>query len=167
MNFFLLLEAQQEMPDNNALLLQYLIYLGVIVLSVIGLILLRKFTRLPNHTEVQRRLEQILSSLQEYAASPQEASYGAFASMGKLHYALDKLSYTTSLLSQKERDGDLGTVSDLLERASNLLMPLKLSKPTPEEEEENLAAALENVQNADDLLTQIIARDRTLKKKYR
>lgn len=167
MSWFYLLDEQTTIPDWNSILLKYLIYLAIIVIGIVALILLKKFNRLPKHAEVQHRLNEVLSSLKEYAetASQETTTYGSFTSMGKLHYALEKLSYTTSMLSQKERDSDMSTVSDLLERASDLLSPYKLSKFIAEKDDETIATALEQVQKAADLLDRIIIRDQALKQK--
>lgn len=147
--------------ETEKLILQYAVYAAIIVLGVLLLILLKRLTRLPKHTELKTRLQNFSNELESVAEQNPKAA-DKLKCVPKLIYKLDKLVYTIYTTSQKERDGDLDNLSVMLESARSELVAYKSFKC---EDPQRLANASAKIKEASALLDRIIERDKTIGKK--
>lgn len=158
MNAFLL--AAEEGAAEK-LLLQYIAYAAIIVAGILLLVLLNRLTGLPKHGELKVKLESFAEGLDKLSA--QSKAYDRLKTVTKLIYRLDKLVYVSFTMSQKERDGDLDSLSSMLEGARNELTAYKTQKC---EDAQRLANAHAKIDDASALLERIIERDRSIDQKH-
>lgn len=163
MNVFLLLaeNAENEAADTQKLILQYVIYAAIIVVGLIVLALLKRAARPPKHEELKTRLNDLLATLDGAIAEKDESTYDKIKAVTKLLTKLDKLVYVTSVMAQKERDGDLDNLSGLLESARG---ELATYKAVTREEDYRLSSARGKIADGISLLDKIIERDAALRK---
>lgn len=162
MNLYLLATeaATESATDPEKLLLQYIVYGAIIVVGIVCLILLKRASRLPKHKELKEQLTAFSTQLDAFSAEQNGRTYDAIKSGKKLLYTLDKLIYVTSAMAQKERDGDLNTLSSKLESAREDLSAYRIGK---HEDESRLTASRRKVAEAIALLDSILERDAALK----
>lgn len=164
MNTFLLLtDAAGTAADaaGGRLLLDYIIYFVIIAVGIVVLLFLRRATRLPSHADVKERVAAFSDALKETEKSAPERLVERINRAGKLISDCDKLIYQTSALAQKERDGDMDKVCTLLEEARGELSAFRLNGGN---ESWRLSEAHMRTENAVGVLTNILERDKTLKK---
>ncbi len=161
MTMFLLADGAAA-PDIPRLILEYVLYAAVIAVGILLLVVLRRFGRLPKHTELSKKLADLESALQACARETTLRGYKAFKTLGKLIARTDKLSYYAAQMSEKERDNDLGSIARLLEETHGLLVPLRRMRQDAPDAQTLLAAA-DKVHAASDVLDGILSRDRQLK----
>lgn len=147
------------------ILTEYLIYAAIIVVGIFILLLIKRKTRLPNHNELNNRLRAHLNTLEQFLKIEREHpsnGYDFFRKITKFIYTTDRLAYTTNLLAEKERIGDLDNISQTLYEVENLLAPYKFGLREGEdfsEYERALAKVRECIRFSENLL----ARDKQLK----
>lgn len=159
--------AAAEGTDWAGLLLQYCIYAAIIVVGLVALWVIRHHNKLPSHPELKRRLEGLASEIETLIADCGKKSVGSydfFKRISKLLYNTDRLVYFSTLLADKERDGDIGNISIALENARDTISPYKFRTKT-QEEPNGLYEALEKVRSAAAIMDKIIRRDRALSEK--
>ena len=166
-HFALLAEAAQteattqQGVDAAALALEYGIYAAIIVVGLVVLWFLHRKSKLPPHTELQRRLNVLSSDIDGLIGACGSADLGAYAffkKISKLLYQTDSLVYISTLLSEKERDGDIGNIAILLENARDDISPYKFHAKT-QDDPGGLYEAQEKVNNAFSIIQKIIGRD--------
>ena len=149
-----------QTPEMWQLITQYVVYAAIIVVSIIILVLLRKYTRLPRHVEIKKKLQALLEDINEIGTETKRMDF--IKSVSLAMYKADNLAYSTGLLAEKERYADLGKISALLSEARAELSPYKFGKKEAEESD-GIAIAAEKVQGAIDLVEALIERDGELK----
>lgn len=164
MNYFLLAGTAAENGVSNVdLILEYVIYAAIIVVGLFVLALLRRAGRLPKHGELKKQLAAFIEELETFRRSAASLTrYQFFRRVSKLLYRADKLEFITAQMSDKERDGDIGSASLLIQNARDLISPYKYSK----RDSADLAGfteAIEKVKDAAQIIDNIIARDSELK----
>lgn len=142
-------------------ILQYCIYSAIIVVSIILLIVLRRYSRLPRHGELKKKLVSLSDEIASISAGENRMDF--FKSISKAMYKADKLSYTAALMAEKERYSDLSKISACLSQARGELSPYKFGRKEPEEKE-GLAEAAGDIARAISLIDGIIERDKKLDK---
>lgn len=168
--FALLMEAAAGSESGVAaaeLALQYGIYAAIIVIGLVVLWILHRRSKLPSHVELQSRLHALASDIEALASacgSSEMGTYAFFKKISKLLYQTDSLVYVSTLLSDKERDGDIGNISIALENARDTISPYKFRTKT-QDEPNGLYEALEKVRSAAAIMDKIIRRDRALSEK--
>lgn len=149
------------------LLMQYIVYLCIIVFGLLILGFIKKKNRLPSHSELKIRLEALLKKINEVIELEKENSknkYDFFKKVTNLIYILDKLIYTAAMLAEKERIVELNSISDLLNQAKNEMVPYKFGRKG-KEDLSNLFAARDNVQKAIQIMVRVLERDTEFKGK--
>lgn len=165
--FSLICSAQTtEQPSGSALLLEYLIYAAIIVVGIIVLIFIKRKTKLPSHAELERRISSLASSLEELIAlaSKEDPGYEFIRQAGKLVYQADKLAYLATLVSEKERDSEIGTVALQLEQCGKRVSQYKFGIQE-KDSIDGLYDARADLSSAIDTLRHILKRDAELKEK--
>lgn len=153
--------------DMFSLILQYCIYAAIIVVGLIVLCVLRRSSKLPSHTELKRQLESLLSAIAALLSDCREKSVGTydfFKRTSKLLYRTDRLVYVATLLSDKERDGDIGNIAIALENTRDSISPYKFRAKT-QDELSGLYDAQGKVQGAVAIMEKIIRRDQDMDEK--
>ena len=164
MNALTLLADAAEMTPVR-LITEYLIYAAVIVVGILILLLLRRKTRLPRHTELRRQLADYARALEDFCPTAENGSLTRmkfFKAVSKLVYRADKFIYVTDRMADKERDGEIGSVSVLLGQARTELSSYKFGTRGTEDAD-GIRAALSKVQESVALFDRILARDAQLK----
>ncbi len=144
---------------SGSLWIRYAVYAAIILVGVIVLLLLRRFSRLPSHAELKNRMKELSSQVAE-AEKHAANGYDRLKTASKLLYQLDKLVYITSELAQKERDGDLDMLCTMLEQARAVLFAYRSGA-----EGQDLGEVARKLDEGLALLERILARDAELKKK--
>ena len=139
---------------------QYITFGVVIVISIVLLVILRKTSRLPRHPELKKQVASLAADIA--AIDPGAKRIDFIKSVSRAMYKADNISYDANMLAEKERYGDLGTVSKLIADARAELSAYKFGAREPGEGE-GLAAAAKKVQAALATLDNIIERDSELK----
>lgn len=160
MNALLLAAEETAQSQPERLWLQYVVYAAIIVAGIAVLLLMKRASRLPSHAELKKRLSGLVNALEE-AEKEESGAVGRMKTAAKLVTAVDRLSYTVYAMAQKERDGDLDSLSVLLEQARGELAALKTSSG----ERTRLTAAREKVTAGIALLDRVIERDAAIAKK--
>ena len=168
MNVFLLLTDIEPVAEtagtSGELLLNYLIYAVIIVVGILILLLLRRATRLPSHTEVKEKIAAFSAAL---AAADESAPEHLVELVERLNRAnkllgdCDKLIYATSAIAQKERDSDMDGVCTLLEGAREELSAFRNGGGT---EAWRLHEARTRTEGSLATMERILERDKALKK---
>ena len=141
----------------------YGIYGVVIAVCIVLLVLMRKFGRLPRHTDFKHRLEELSAAIQKLAEEPSDGSrYDFFKQVSHALYSADKLQYLATLMAEKERDGDINRVANLLEKARTALHPYKYAGKD-RSESDGLQEAAAGVSAAIAAMSNVIERDGDLK----
>lgn len=151
--------------DVAALILKYCFYVAIIIVGLIVLWVLRHRSKLPSHVELKRRVEILSADLDALLIECRDAKMGTydfFKRISKLLYRTDSLVYVATLLSDKERDGDIGNVAILLENARDCISPYKFRLKT-QSEPGGLYDAQEKVADSLAIIQKIIVRDQDLK----
>ena len=164
MNALTLLADAAEMTPVR-LITEYLIYAAVIVVGILILLLLRRKTRLPRHAELRRQLADYARALEDFCPTAESGSLTRmkfFKAVSKLVYRADKFIYVTDRMADKERDGEIGSVSVLLGQARTELSSYKFGTRGTEDAD-GIRAALSKVQESVALFDRILARDAQLK----
>lgn len=155
-------------PEDAAgiwnLVIQYGIYAVIIVVSIVALILLRKYTRLPRHSEFRKKLAALGDEIK--AIDPAEKRMDFLKSVTRAIYNADNLAYVAAMLAEKERYADLSRISTLIEEARGELSPYKYGKKEAEEDD-GIKAAEEKIQSAIDVLDKVIERDGSINAKIK
>lgn len=165
--FALLTEAAAGSEAGVAaaeLALQYGIYAAIIVIGLVVLWILHRRSKLPSHVELQSRLHALASDIEALASacgSSEMGTYAFFKKISKLLYQTDSLVYVSTLLSDKERDGDIGNIAIALENARDAISPYKFRSKT-QDEPGGLYEAYEKVNGATVTMKKIIDRDRIM-----
>ena len=89
--------GQPASNDVSQLVVQYIVYGVIIVVSIFLLILLRKRTRLPRHTELKKKVQGLLSDIR--AIDPAEKRMNFLKNVSGAMYKADNLSYTAAMLA--------------------------------------------------------------------
>ncbi len=153
--------------DTASLILQYCIYAAIIVVGLIILCVLRRSSKLPSHIELKRQMEAIATEIVSLLSDCNEKAVGAydfFKRTSKLLYRTDRLVYVATLLSDKERDGDIGNIAIALENARDCISPYKFRAKT-QDELNGLYDAQEKVQGAISTIEKIVRRDQDMDEK--
>lgn len=149
------------------LLIEYVVYAAIIFLGVIVLWLIKQKTKLPSHTELKRRLIQLLEDLRQFLKTEKKSekdAYDFFKQMTKCIFATDKLVYTVTLMAEKERDGNLDNIARMLESVRNSLTPYKF-KAKGKEDLSGLVYAVEKMESVIAALDLILERDKDFRAK--
>ena len=152
---------------TQALLLQYIGYLGAILVGLVILALIKHGTKLPTHSELKKRLLVLRDELKGFAEvgkSTTSSGYEFFKRSSHCMYSANRLAYTVTLMAQKERDGNLDSISVLLEEASTCISPYKF-KAKGIDDLSGLEQALEKTQRAIASIDQILERDKDFRAK--
>lgn len=140
----------------------YGIYAAIIVVCIVLLILMRKFGRLPRHTEFKEKLMQLSGELKALAEESEEHRYDFFKQVSRALYSADKLQYLATLIAEKERDGDISRVAGMLERARTSLVPYKYGGKD-RTQTDGILEAVSAVSSAIATLELVIERDGAIK----
>lgn len=157
---------EQPARSVSSLLLEYMIYAAIIVVGIIVLILIKRKTKLPSHAELERRLSALSDSLEVLIslAEAKDSSYDFIRSANKLVYTCDKLAYLATLVSEKERDNEIGSAALQLEQCGKEISRYRFGLEE-NEDSEGLYDARTNLSAALDTIRHIIKRDNELKDK--
>ena len=153
--------GQPASNDVGQLVVQYIVYGVIIVVSIFLLILLRKRTRLPRHTELKKKVQGLLSDIR--AIDPAEKRMNFLKNVSGAMYKADNLSYTAAMLAEKERYADLGRLSSKLGEVRAELSPYKFGKKEACDSD-GIDAAAKKVEEALAILDGIIERDGELRR---
>ena len=146
------------------LLLQYGIYGAIILFGILVLGIMKKSTKLPTHKELKKRMEDLLELLKEFSArehASAESGTPVFQGLTKALYKADKLIYTVTLMSEKERDMKLGDVAASLEKVRNNLIPYRF-RVKAEEDLSGVHAAVKEMEKGISLVDKILERDKEM-----
>ena len=158
-------EAAQDTPETPAvadIVVEYVVYAVIIVVSIFLLILLNKHSRLPRHGELKKKLTALLGEINSISAGEKRVDF--FKSISRAMYKADNLSYTAAMMAEKERYADLGKISTYIDEARAELSPYKYGKKEPEDDE-GIKAAAAKTEQAIAVLDGVIARDNKMKRK--
>lgn len=158
-NMALILAADGTNTWN--IVMQYLVYGIIIVVSIALLILLRKRTRLPRHGELKKKLTVLLDEITALKAGGKRMDF--IKGVSRTMYKADNMAYTATMLSEKERYSDLGRIANLLESARSELFPYKYGKKEPDDDS-GLNAAADKIRQALNILDGVILRDGEMKR---
>ena len=150
------------MSANWKLLIEYIVYAVIIVVSIILLIFLRKHTRLPKHSELRKKLSALVDEINKLKAPENRMNF--FKMVSRTVYKADNLAYTATMLAEKEKYADLNKIASLLDEARGELGEYKYSKKEPEQYD-GIDAAADKVTRAIAVLDKIIERDKNLNRK--
>lgn len=119
--------AEQPAADATSLLLEYLIYAAIIVVGIVVLIFIKRGTKLPTHADLERRFSSHAEALEELIAlaEKKEGGYDFIRKANKLVYMSDKLAYLATLVSEKERDNEIGSAALQLEQCGKKIAQYK------------------------------------------
>ncbi len=152
---------------TTRLVIEYAVYGGIIVLGLLVLGLMKRKNKLPNHSELRNRLfavqSQIRSFYKEERAEP-SGGYDFYKRVTKFIFLLDKLVYDTSMISEKERDVQIGNISAILEQARNEISVYKFNQK-PKEDLSSILNAAEIVDKAIAEADEILIRDKEYKER--
>ena len=120
MNPLLLLAdpVQTETLPVTQIIIEYVVYAAIIVVGILILLLIRRKMRLPRHADLRKMLTDftaLLAAFSKTAVSLPRLKY--LKNISNLLYRLDKLIYTADRMAEKERDGELESISLLLGQA--------------------------------------------------
>lgn len=150
------------------LLLQYITYAAIIVVGILILGFIKRATKLPTHAELKKRLTSLCADINEFIRGEGDkkeiSGYDFFRMATKCANKANKLAYMVTLMAQKERDGNLDSISVLLEEASACISPYKF-KAKGIDDLSGLEQALEKTQKAIASIDQILERDKDLRAK--
>ena len=147
------------------LLLQYAIYCAIIVVGLFVLGIIKRSTRLPSHKELKKRMDDLRSLLKDFSvqeSTSPENRVQIFKGISKALYKADKLIYTVTLMSEKERDTKLGDVAVRLERVRNCLLPYRFKAKT-EEDLSGVYTAIGEMEKGVAVLDKILERDKEMR----
>ena len=149
---------------NWDLLIEYAIYFAVIIICVLILLFIKRKNKLPGHTELKSRMENICLQLNELSQKTEQTSreFDFFKKVSRVLYALDRLIYEATLISEKERDVQIGDISALLSRARDEVSPYKYGKKE-KEDASGFENAANTVQSAIAIADSILLRDKALR----
>lgn len=149
------------------LLLQYVMYAAIIVVGLLVLGLIKRATRLPSHIELKKRLNSLRGDIDALIQSERGAAvngYDFFRMSAKCANKANKLAYTVTLMAQRERDGNLDSISALLTEVHGCITPYKF-KAEEKNDISGLEQALEKTDRAILSLELILERDNDLRAK--
>ena len=158
-------EAAQDTPETPAvadIVVEYVVYAVIIVVSIFLFILLNKHSSLPRHGELKKKLTALLNEINSISAGEKRVDF--FKSISRAMYKADNLSYTAAMMAEKERYADLGKISTYIDEARAELSPYKYGKKEPEDDE-GIKAAAAKTEQAIAVLDGVIARDNKMKRK--
>ena len=162
----LLADAAEE-TDKLSLLLQYAVYVAVIVVGIVVLGLIKRKQKPVSHEELRRRLvglsENIRAAIDSMSAE-KYSQHDFLRTTQKLIFAADKLIYQASVLADKERDSAISNISVTMERAKSMLMEFRSEWKVSDSgiETEKLSEASAAVDQAVASIDRILERDRLL-----
>ena len=165
MNPFLLLTetTADGGADTARLIIEYVIYTAIIVVGLFILALLRRAGRLPKHAELKKQFSSLSDDLKAFARTAASLTrYQFFRRVTKLLYRAEKLEFTATQISDKERDGDIGTAAIRIQNARDLLGAYKCGK-RDRADVGGISEAADKVDEAISIMDQILARDAELK----
>ena len=156
---------------NWNILIEYAVYIFIIVIGLLVLALIKRKSRLPSHTELRDLMGKLGEKLRtliaycESSSKPAEGQNGGskVEKLTKLLYDSDKLYYQLSLSAEKEKDVDLQTDAQYIGEARKLLQSYKIIKPD-KEDLKKLNQALESINLSMRCMDNILERDVDLKK---
>lgn len=151
--------------DPVRLIIEYVIYAAVIVVGILILLLLRRKTRLPRHGELRGKLAAFSEDLESFRKETESGSFTRLKfmkAMSKLVYRADRFIYVTDRMADKERDGEIGSVSVLLGQARTELAAYKFGTRGMQDSG-GIGAAQAKVAESVSLFDRILARDAQLK----
>lgn len=160
-------EVAQDTPKTPAvadIVVEYVVYAVIIVVSIFLLIFLRKRTRLPRHGELKKKLEGLLSDINAMISSQDEKRMNFIKLATRALYKADNLRYTATVMAEKERYADLGRIATLLGEARTEIAPYKYGKKEASEGD-GMALAAEKVSEAIEVICGVIERDGDLKRR--
>ncbi len=146
-------------PLNIAI--QYCIYAVIIVVSVLLLILLKKRSRLPRHTDLKKKILSLRDEVN--ALQPTEKRIDFVKSVSRAMYKADNLVYAATMLAEKERYSEFGKAAALIESARSDLAPYKFGKADADDDS-GIKAAAGALSEAAAVLDGVIERDAKIKK---
>ncbi len=149
------------------LLLQYVMYSAIIVVGLLVLGFIKRVTKLPSHSELKKRLVSLsgdINSLMEKDGEAETNAYDFFRMTAKCANRANKLAYTVTLMAQKERDGNLDSISTLLTEAHECISPYKF-KAKGKEDLSGLDDALKKTNRAIASIDLVLERDKDLNAK--
>lgn len=163
MSFFLLADAAEQTVSTANLISEYVVYAAIIVVGLVVLAMLRRAGRLPKHTELKKQLAAFIEDLGAFTEGAAALTrYQFFRRISKFLYRADKLEFITAQMADKERDGDIGSASALIQNARDLISPYKYGK-RESTDPSGITEAVEKVTQAAQIIDRIIARDDELK----
>lgn len=165
MNAFLLLAetTADGGADTSRLIIEYVIYAAIIVAGLFILALLRRAGRLPKHAELKKQFSSLSDDLKAFARTAASLTrYQFFRRVTKLLYRAEKLEFSATQISDKERDGDIGTAAIRIQNARDLLAPYKFGK-RDSADLGGISEAADKIDEAISIIDQILARDAELK----
>lgn len=151
--------------DPVRLIIEYVIYAAIIVVGILILLLLRRKTRLPRHGELRGKLAAFSEDLESFRKETESGSFTRLKfmkAMSKLVYRADRFIYVTDRMADKERDGEIGSVSVLLGQARTELAAYKFGTRGMQDSG-GIGAAQAKVAESVSLFDRILARDAQLK----
>ena len=122
-----LLEAS-EGEDTVSILIQYAIYILIIVVGIVVLGLIKRRQKPISHDALRKRLVNLSDNIQKAIECIKSEKYGQYdflRMMQKLIFSADKLIYQSSILADKERDSAISNIAMAVERAKSLLMEFR------------------------------------------
>lgn len=144
------------------IIIQYCVYGAIIIVSIILLALLHKYTRLPKHSEFKKKLSALQTDMADIDTNAKRMDF--IKSVTRAIYKADSLAYTATMLSEKERYSDFGKISSLIQGARAELSPYKYGK-REQSDDEGIKTAEKIIASAVEILNGVIERDGELRRK--
>lgn len=154
-------EAAQGSANIWNTVLQYIVYGIVIIACVIALIVLSRYSRLPRHGELRKKVTALKEEIEGISTGENRVDF--FKSVAKAMYRADKLAYLSSLMAEKERYADLNKISSALTRARGELSHYKYGRKAPDEKE-GMEEAVKHIDQAISLIDGMLERDKKIGK---
>lgn len=161
MNELILLADAAAEDGTLRLVLEYLLYAAVIVVGILILLLLRRKTRLPRHSELRAQLNTLAAELSALRKADLPRLKWLKA-LSRLLYRTDKLIYVTDRMADKERDGEIANVSVLLEQMRAELAVYRSGARTSDDDA-GFTSAQKKIAEAEELIQRVLARDAQLR----
>lgn len=163
---YLICTAEQG-TDTISLLIQYAVYIAIIIVGIIILGLIRRKQKPVSHAELRKRLGDLSDRIGKAIECISEENHGQYdflRMMQKLIFAADKLIYQTAMLADKERDSAISNIAMTEERAKSLLMEFRSEWKMVEagSDTEKLSEANELIGQSIAAIDRILERDRLL-----
>ncbi len=113
------------------LIIEYAVYLVIVVMGILILSILKRKSGAPKYSELEKMLKDLKAGLDKFASLIEEEGCGKrefFKRASKLLYAANKAEAGATALAQKQRDSDVDAIADRLEIVREELALYKYGK---------------------------------------